>query len=82
MLNLAQGCKAESSAAVMDSRTLRATPESGTRAGYDGAKRKKGSKLHLAVDSLGYLLSAHVMPATIDGRAAVERPWLRACRPP
>src|SRR4051812_3703949 len=27
----------------------------GERAGYDGAKRKKGSKLHLAVDTLGHL---------------------------
>ena len=51
---------------VLDSRTLRFTPESGARAGYDGAKRKKGSKLHMAVDTLGHLLAAHVTPATAD----------------
>jgi len=29
-----------------DSRTLQPTPESGGRAGYDGTKRRKGSKVH------------------------------------
>jgi DDE family transposase len=41
--------------------------------GYDGAKRKKGSKLHMAVDTLGYLPAAHVTPATTDDRAEVVR---------
>src|SRR5215218_7697638 len=36
-------------AAILDSRTVQSTPESGSRAGYDGHKRKKGSKIHLAV---------------------------------
>lgn len=51
VLRLAAGRAPESSAVVLNSRTLRSTPESGTRAGYDGAKRKKGSKLHMAVDT-------------------------------
>lgn len=38
LLRLAAGRPAEPSAAIIDSRTLRSTPESGTRAGYDGAK--------------------------------------------
>jgi hypothetical protein len=29
---------------------LQSTPESGARAGYDGAKRRKGSEVHIAVD--------------------------------
>ena len=41
---LAAGQAAEPSAVIIDNRTLRSTPESGERAGYDGAKRKKGSK--------------------------------------
>uniref|UniRef100_UPI001F5E4EA5 transposase n=1 Tax=Komagataeibacter xylinus TaxID=28448 RepID=UPI001F5E4EA5 len=49
------------------------TPESGSRAGYDGAKRKKGSKLHMAVDTLGHLLALHVTPASRDDRAEVGR---------
>jgi transposase len=52
---------------------LCSTPESGERAGYDGAKGKKGSKLHLAVDTLGYLLALHVTPASADDRAEVGR---------
>lgn len=73
VLRLAAGRRAEPSAAILDSRTLRSTPESGTRAGYDGAKRKRGSKLHLAVDTLGNLLALHVTPATRDDRAEVGR---------
>ncbi len=53
--------------------TLRSSPESGERAAYDGAKRKKGSKLHLAVDTLGHVLALHVTPANVDDRAEVER---------
>ncbi|MDJ0388862.1 IS5 family transposase [Roseomonas sp. E05] len=73
VLRLAAGRKAQPSAAILDSRTLRSTPESGERAGYDGAKRKKGSKLYLAVDTLGHLLALHVTPAGSDDRAEVGR---------
>ena len=51
----------------------RSTPESGTRAGYDGAKRKRGSKVHMAVDTLGHLLALHVTPADVGDRQAVAR---------
>lgn len=73
VLRLAAGRKSRPSAAILDSRTLRSSPESGTRAGYDGAKRKKGSKLHLAVDTLGHLLALHVTPANAEDRGEVER---------
>ncbi|MGL1102733.1 transposase, partial [Vibrio parahaemolyticus] len=63
VLRLAAGRAPEPTAAVLDSRTLRSSPESGERAGYDGAKRKKGSKLHMAVDTLGHLPALHVTPA-------------------
>ncbi len=71
VLRMADGRDPEPSAAILDSRTLRSTPESGERAGYDGAKRKKGSKLHAAVDTLGNLLALHVTAADIDDRTAV-----------
>jgi len=61
----------EPTAAILDSRTLPSTPESGARAGWDGAKRRKGSKLHLAVDTLGHLLALHVTPADEQDRAQV-----------
>jgi transposase len=60
-------------AAILDSRTLRSLPESGHRAGYDGAKRKKGSKVHVALDTLGHLLALHVTPASEQDRAQVEK---------
>ena len=51
------GKKGQPTAVCLDSRTLQSTPESGARAGYDGAKRRKGSKVHIAVDTLGHLLA-------------------------
>jgi transposase len=71
ILRLAQGRNEEPSAALFDSRTLQSTPESGHRAGYDGAKRRKGSKIHAAVDTLGNLLALHVTPADEQDRAQV-----------
>jgi transposase len=73
VLRLAAGRNEEPTAAIIDSRTLRSTPESGPRAGYDGAKRKRGSKLHMAVDTLGHLIALHVTPADVDDRAEVGR---------
>jgi transposase len=73
LLRLAQGRQASPSAAILDSRTLQSTPESGQRAGYDGAKRKRGSKAHIAVDTLGHLLALHVTPADEQDRAQVAQ---------
>src|ERR1700687_5970349 len=73
VLRLAEGRNEEPSAAIFDSRTLQSSPESGHRAGYDGAKRRKGSKVHLAVDTLGHLLALHVTPANEQDRAQVGK---------
>ena len=73
LLRLALGREAEPSAVVIDSRTLQGTPESGHRGGYDGAKRRKGSKVHAAVDTLGLLLKLHVTAASEQDRAQVAR---------
>jgi transposase len=58
-------------AMILDGRTLQSTPESGHRAGYDGYKRKKGSKVHAAVDTLGHLLALKVTAANEQERAQV-----------
>src|SRR5436305_12354329 len=71
VLREAQGRNRQPSAALFDSRTLQSTPESGSHAGYDGAKRRKGSKVHVAVDTLGNLLSLLVTPANEQDRAQV-----------
>ncbi len=73
LLRTFAGRKGQPTAVVLDSRTLRSTPESGSRASYDGAKRKKGSKIHIAVDTLGHLLAAHVTTASEQDRAQVGR---------
>ena len=73
LLRLAKGKKEQPSAAIYDGRTMQSSPESGERAGYDGYKRKKGSKVHLAVDTLGYLLALHVTPANEQERAQVKQ---------
>jgi len=72
LLRWLQGRADTPTAAIFDSRTSQSTPESGHRAGYDGAKRKKGSKVHLAIDTLGDLLALHVTPADAQDRAQVD----------
>ena len=72
LLRVAKGRKEQPTAAIYDSRTLQSSPESGDRAGYDGAKRRKGSKTHLAVDTLGYLLALHITSASEPDREQVE----------
>src|SRR5262245_15572857 len=72
LLRLAEGREADPSAAIFDSRTLQSTPESGHRAGYDGAKRRRGSKVHMSVDTLGHLLALHVTAANEQDRTQVE----------
>ncbi len=73
LLRLAKGRDKEPTAAILDSRTLRSTPESGNRSGYDGAKRKRGSKVHAAVDTLGHLLALRVTPADEHDREQIEK---------
>jgi len=68
VLRLAHKRNEHPSAVIFDSRTLQSSPESGHRAGYDGAKRRKGSKVHVAVDTLGHLLGLHVTPADEQDR--------------
>jgi transposase len=72
LLRLAEKRHPNPTAAIFDSRTMQSTPESGSRAGYDGAKRRTGSKVHMAVDTLGHLLALHVTPASEQDRDQVE----------
>ena len=73
ILRLAAGRNEEPSATIFDSRTVQSSPESGHRAGYDGAKRRKGSKVHVAVDTLGHLLALHVTAANEQDRDQVGK---------
>ncbi len=71
ILRAAQGRQGQPSAVVLDGRTLQSTVASGARAGYDGHKRKRGSKVHMAVDTLGHLLAVHITPASEQERGQV-----------
>jgi transposase len=71
IVRLVQEREPQPSAAILDGRTLQSTPESGERAGYDGAKKKNGSKVHTAVDTLGNLLALKVTAANEQERAQV-----------
>jgi transposase len=71
LLRLAEGRKAEPSAVIMDGRTMQSSPESGPRAGFDGHKKRRGSKVHMVVDTLGLLLTLQVTAANEQERAQV-----------
>jgi transposase len=71
LLREAMGREPDSTAVILDARTLRGTPESGHRAGYDDPKKTRSSKVHTAVDTLGHLLALRVTPARTNDRAPV-----------
>jgi transposase len=71
-LRLAAGRTAEPSAALVASRTRPSPPESGTQAGYAGAQRRRGAKVHMAVAILGHLWAAHVTAANEQERPQVS----------
>jgi transposase len=73
ILRMVQERNPQPSAVILDSRTLQSTPESGARAGFDGHKKRKGSKVHIAVDTLGHLLAVRVTPANEQDRAQVAQ---------
>jgi transposase len=68
---LLAGRTAQPTEIIIDSRTMQSSPESGARAGYDGYKRRKGTKAHIAVDTLGHLLALVTTPANEQDRAQV-----------
>jgi transposase len=70
-IRVAQGRNPSPTAAILDGRTIQSTPESGGRAGYDGHKRRNGSKVYVAVDTLGLLLAVRVTAASEQERAQV-----------
>lgn len=60
ILRMVQERNPDPTAVIIDSRTMQSTPESGKRAGFDGHKKRKGSKVHAAVGTLGHLLALKV----------------------
>jgi transposase len=63
LVRAAAGRRLQPSVAIVDSRTLRSTVESGQRARVDGHNRVRGSKVHVVVDTMGTLLAMSVTAA-------------------
>jgi transposase len=73
IIRAGQGRLGQPGAVILDGRTLQSSCESGERAGYDGYKRRKGSKVHMAVDTLGQLIDLTVTPANEQERSQVKQ---------
>jgi transposase len=71
ILRLVDEREAQLTATILDGRTLQSTPESGGRAGFDGAKKKKGSKIHVDVFTSASLLSVLAQYKRLRARAPV-----------
>ncbi|PWU51649.1 IS5 family transposase [Micromonospora sp. S4605] len=70
-VRVAEGRDPQPSAAVLDSQTAH-SHQGGEAIGYDAAKRTRGRKRHLLVDTAGLLLKAVVHAASVQERAGAK----------
>lgn len=61
---------------------LPSTPDSSKRARFDGHKKRKGSKVHAAMDTLGYLLALKVTAAANEQDRAEVGELAKSCEKP
>ena len=71
MLRWSEGRADAPTAAILDSRTVQSTPESGAGARHDAHKPRNRRKTHLGLDTLGHLLALRATPADAQDRDQV-----------
>ena len=72
-VRLAAGRNGQPSAAVIDSQSVKGSEMiARDRRGYDAAKKINGTKRHIAVDTLGLLLTVLVTAASVQDRDAAQ----------
>jgi putative transposase len=62
----------QSTAAIMDSQSVKTVEESTHPSGYDAHKNLKGRKRHLLVDTLGLPLSVYVTSTDVQDRPGAQ----------
>jgi transposase len=67
----AEGKRSRPTAAILDSQSVKSDPHGGV-VGYDAAKRIKGRKRHILVDTMGLLLGVLVTPANVTERGGAQ----------
>jgi len=67
MVRAAHNKRCRPTGAILDSQSVKSDPHGGA-VGYDAAKKIKGRKRHLLVDTLGLVLGAEVGPANVPER--------------
>jgi putative transposase len=60
------------SAAIVDSQSVKTTGVGGDQRGYDGAKKVKGRKRHILVDTQGLVIEARLHGAQIQDREGIK----------
>jgi len=71
MVRNAAGKDCRPTAAILDSQSVKSDPHGGL-VGYDAAKRIKGRKRHLLIDTLGLLLGVEVSAADVPEREGAQ----------